>query len=80
MLELTLIHVSKKGLDCIKIGKVDRFVLFVLGDLAICLHDCTWATLGQGLSMIGNVVFPYSIHVIFELFEAFDLRATFMIW
>ena len=70
MLELTLMHVSKKGLDCI------NSVLFVLGDLAICLHGCTWTTLGQGLSLIGNVVSPYSIHVIFELFEAFDLRAT----
>ena len=54
-------------------------MLFVLGDLVICLHGYTWATLGQGLSLIGKVLFSYSIHVIFELFEAFDLRATFVI-
>ena len=71
MLELTLIHVSKKGLDCIKIGKAWSIRV-------ICIRR--FGTMGQGISLIGNVVFPYSIHVIFELYEAFDLKATFMIW
>ena len=72
-------HICVTRPQCVKIGKVWSIrVICKLGDLAICLHGCTWATLGQGLSLIGNVVFPYSIHVIFELFEAFDLRATFM--
>ena len=55
-------------------------MLFVLGDLVIYLHGCAWATLGQGLALIGTVLYSYSIHVIFELFEAFNLRATFTIW
>ena len=66
MQELTSTHVSKKGLDCIKIGKVWSIRVICIrrfGNLSSQLH-----------------VFPYSIHVIFELFEAFDLRATFMIW
>ena len=70
-----LIHVSKKGLDCIKIGKAWSIRVICIGRFGNLSPR-----LGQGLSLIGNVVFPYSIHVIFELFEAFDLRATFMIW
>ena len=79
MLGLKLIHFSKRAQILFRKGRFDQFVLFVLGDLVICLHGYTWATLGQGLSLIGKVLFSYSIHVIFELFEAFDLRATFVI-
>ena len=79
MLGLKLIHFSKRDQILFRLVRFDRFVLFVLGDLVICLHGYTWASLGQGLCLIGKVLFSYSIHVIFELFEAFDLRATFVI-
>ena len=71
MLELTLIHVSKKGIDCIKI---DSCYLYW------AIWQSVFTAAREQLWEKENVVFPYSIHVIFELFEAFDLRATFMIW
>ena len=41
MLRLKLIHYSKWAQIVFSYVRFDRFVLFVLGDLVICLHGYT---------------------------------------
>ena len=77
MLELTLIHVSKKGLDCIKIGKVWSIRVICIrrfGNLSSRLH---MSNSGTRTLFDWNVVFPYSIHVIFELFWGLWSQSNF---
>ena len=78
MLGLKLIHFSKRAQIVFRWVWFDRFVLFVLGDLVICLHGYTWATLGQGLSLIGkSVVFVFhscNIRIVWGLWSQSNFR------